>query len=99
MANVPQGVLIYRVFGALLFGAADKLDNVIRRAGFSKTRPQARQGVVHGHFTVNGRKTVSPSYVVRPGDVEAGVAGPHFFHQQTEAFLGAAKEEVAKVHE
>jgi sulfate permease, SulP family len=30
--NVPAGVLIYRVFGALLFGAADKLDNVMRRA-------------------------------------------------------------------
>ena len=32
VANVPRGVLIYRVFGALLFGAADKLDSVIRRA-------------------------------------------------------------------
>jgi len=31
--DVPQGVLVYRVFGALLFGAADKLDTVIRRAG------------------------------------------------------------------
>jgi len=31
--DVPPGVLVYRVFGALLFGAADKLDNVIRRAG------------------------------------------------------------------
>jgi SulP family sulfate permease len=30
--NVPQGVLIYRVLGALLFGATDKLDNVIRRS-------------------------------------------------------------------
>ncbi len=30
--NVPPGVLVYRVFGALLFGAADKLDSVIRRA-------------------------------------------------------------------
>lgn len=30
--NVPPGVLIYRVFGALLFGAADKVDNVLRRA-------------------------------------------------------------------
>jgi sulfate permease, SulP family len=30
--SVPRGVLIYRVFGALLFGAADKLDSVIRRA-------------------------------------------------------------------
>jgi small subunit ribosomal protein S4 len=46
-----------------------RLDNVVRRAGFAKTRPQARQGVVHGHFTVNGRKTVSPSYILRPGDV------------------------------
>lgn len=32
IANLPSGVLIYRVFGALLFGAADKLDSVIRRA-------------------------------------------------------------------
>ena len=32
VANVPRGVLVYRVFGALLFGAADKLDSVIRRA-------------------------------------------------------------------
>ncbi len=31
--DVPPGVLIYHVFGALLFGAADKLDNIIRRAG------------------------------------------------------------------
>ena len=30
--DVPRGVLVYRVFGALLFGAADKLDSVIRRA-------------------------------------------------------------------
>ncbi len=33
VANVPKGVVIYRVFGALLFGSAEKLDNVIRRAG------------------------------------------------------------------
>jgi SulP family sulfate permease len=32
VADLPRGVLIYRVFGALLFGAADKLDSVIRRA-------------------------------------------------------------------
>lgn len=31
--NVPQGTLVYRVFGALVFGAADKLDAVIRRMG------------------------------------------------------------------
>jgi sulfate permease, SulP family len=34
---LPPGVLIYRVFGALLFGAADKLDAVIRRAGTDTT--------------------------------------------------------------
>jgi small subunit ribosomal protein S4 len=46
-----------------------RLDNVIRRAGFTKTRPQARQGIVHGHFQVNGVKVTSPSYILRPGDV------------------------------
>jgi len=30
---MPQGVLVYRVFGALMFGGADKLDTIIRRAG------------------------------------------------------------------
>jgi small subunit ribosomal protein S4 len=46
-----------------------RLDNVVRRAGFVKTRPQARQGIVHGHFRVNGIKVTKPSYMIRPGDV------------------------------
>jgi small subunit ribosomal protein S4 len=46
-----------------------RLDNVVRRAGYTKTRPQARQGIVHGHFYVNGIKVTSPSYQLRPGDV------------------------------
>ncbi|MCE9528155.1 MAG: 30S ribosomal protein S4 [Planctomycetales bacterium] len=46
-----------------------RLDNVIRRAGLTKTRPQARQGIVHGHFFVNGIKVTSPSYNLRAGDV------------------------------
>jgi small subunit ribosomal protein S4 len=46
-----------------------RLDNVVRRAGFCKTRPQARQGIVHGHFQVNGIKVTKPSYLLRPGDV------------------------------
>ena len=53
----------------LLLTCEQRLDNVIRRAGFTKTRPQARQGIVHAHFHVNGVKVTSPSYVVRPGDV------------------------------
>ena len=46
-----------------------RLDNIVRRAGFTKTRPQARQGIVHGHFQVNGVKTTSPSFRIRAGDV------------------------------
>lgn len=53
----------------LLLMCERRLDNVIRRAGFTKTRPQSRQGVVHGHFFVNGAKVTSPSYILRPGDV------------------------------
>ncbi|HEX6946668.1 MAG TPA: 30S ribosomal protein S4 [Acidimicrobiia bacterium] len=46
-----------------------RLDNVVWRAGFASTRPQARQLVNHGHFLVNGRKVDIPSYQLRPGDV------------------------------
>ena len=46
-----------------------RLDNVVRRAGFCKTRPQARQGIAHGHFLVNGQKQDRASYLVKPGDV------------------------------
>lgn len=53
----------------LLLMCERRLDNVVRRAGFTKTRPQARQGIVHGHFQVNGVKVTSPSYRLRPGDV------------------------------
>jgi small subunit ribosomal protein S4 len=53
----------------LLLMCENRLDNVVRRVGFCKTRPQARQGVVHGHFRVNGQKVDKPSYQLRPGDV------------------------------
>lgn len=46
-----------------------RLDNVIRRAGFCATRIQARQGIVHSHFQLNGRTVDRPSIWVRPGDV------------------------------
>lgn len=46
-----------------------RLDNVVRRAGFAATRPQARQGIVHAHFQLNGRTVTKPSIWVRPGDV------------------------------
>ena len=50
----------------LLMLCERRLDNVIRRAGFTRTRPQARQGIVHGHFQVNGVKVTKPSFVLRP---------------------------------
>jgi small subunit ribosomal protein S4 len=53
----------------LLILCERRLDNVVRRAGFCKTRPQARQGISHGHFLVNGRKQDRASYLVKPGDV------------------------------
>lgn len=48
-----------------------RLDNVVYRLGFASSRPEARQLVLHGHFSVNGRKVTVPSYQVRPGDVVA----------------------------
>ena len=45
-----------------------RLDNVVYRAGFARTRQQARQLVNHGHFRVNGKKVDIPSYQVRSGD-------------------------------
>ena len=46
-----------------------RLDNVVYRLGFAMSRAEARQLVSHGHFTVNGRKVNSPSYLVKPGMV------------------------------
>lgn len=48
-----------------------RLDNVVWRSGFAATRPQARQLVNHGHFTVNGKKVDIPSFQVKKGDVVA----------------------------
>ena len=46
-----------------------RLDNVIFRLGFARTRREARQLVSHSHFTVNGKKVNIPSYLVKVGDV------------------------------
>ena len=46
-----------------------RLDNVVYRAGWAATRPQARQFVNHGHVEVNGRRVDIPSYRLRKGDV------------------------------
>lgn len=46
-----------------------RLDNVVYRAGFAKSRDMARQVVRHGHITVNGHKVDIPSYRVSPHDI------------------------------
>ncbi len=48
-----------------------RLDSVVFRLGFARTRKDARQSVTHGHFTVNGRRVDIPSYQVKQGDVIA----------------------------
>jgi len=46
-----------------------RIDNVVYRAGFAASRPQARQLVLHGHFLVNGKKVDVPSYELDQNDV------------------------------
>ena len=46
-----------------------RLDNVIYRAGYAKSRDMGRQLVRHGHITVNGRKVDIPSYRVSEHDI------------------------------
>ena len=48
-----------------------RLDNIVYRAGFAMSRPEARQLVNHAHFTVNGKKVNIPSYLCKAGDVIA----------------------------
>ena len=46
-----------------------RLDNVVYRLGFASSRKEARQLVLHNHFSVNGKKVNIPSYLVSVGDV------------------------------
>jgi small subunit ribosomal protein S4 len=54
---------------ALLQILESRLDNVVYRAGFAKSRDMARQLVRHGHFLVNGRRVDIPSYRVTGSDI------------------------------
>ena len=46
-----------------------RLDNVVFRMGFARTRKEARQVVGHKHVLVNGKQVNVPSYLVKAGDV------------------------------
>lgn len=48
-----------------------RMDNTVYRLGFAMSRAEARQLVLHGHFTVDGRKVNIPSFIVKPGMVVA----------------------------
>ncbi len=48
-----------------------RLDNIVYRLGWASSRAEARQLVVHNHFTLNGKKVNVPSLLVKAGDVIA----------------------------
>ena len=50
-----------------LFLLESRLDNLVYRLGFARTRRAARQLVNHGHILVNGKKVDIPSFIVKPG--------------------------------
>jgi len=61
-----------------------RLDNVVYRLGYARSRAQARELVTHGHFNVNGRRTDVPSQSVNPGDqvsVREGSSGRTYFNE------------------
>ena len=53
----------------LLIMLESRLDNLVYRLGFAKTRRASRQIVNHGHILVNGKSVDIPSYQVKPGDI------------------------------
>lgn len=52
-----------------------RLDNVLFRAGFSKTRAQARQAASHGHILINNKRVTIPSILLSEGDTVSLRAG------------------------
>lgn len=67
MADKQQGITGENLLRIL----ESRLDNVVYRLGLGSSRAEARQLVVHGHFTVNGKKVDIPSYLVSVGDTIA----------------------------
>jgi small subunit ribosomal protein S4 len=67
LANKKAGVTGENLLAIL----ESRLDNVVYRLGFGTSRPEARQLVRHGHFTVNGKRVNIPSYLISANDVIA----------------------------
>lgn len=64
-----------------------RLDNMVYRANFVESRAKARQTVLHGFTTVNGRKVNVPSYLIKVGD-KLGIKGSE---EQIKAFKETTK--------
>lgn len=62
--KVPTGLKVLQL-------CESRLDNIVHRSGLIPSRAMARQLIVHGHFTVDGKKTMSPSYQLKAGQVVA----------------------------
>jgi small subunit ribosomal protein S4 len=60
--KVPTGLRLLQLL-------EQRLDNLVYRSGMVPSRKQARQLILHGHFTVNGKKVTIPSYSVKQGEV------------------------------
>jgi len=85
-----------------------RLDNVVYRAGFAKSRDAARQLIRHGHFMVNGTKVDIPSFLVSEADIVAVrakslemtpfvVARAEAGERQVPAWLGVVTEGAMRV--
>ncbi len=60
--KVPTGLKILQL-------CESRLDNLVHKSGMVPSRPQARQLIAHGHFTVDGTRVYTPSYHIKPGQV------------------------------
>ena len=67
MAEKMDGITGQNLLGLL----ERRLDNVVYRMGMAASRKEARQLVLHAHFTLNGKKVTIPSLLVKAGDVIA----------------------------
>lgn len=86
----------------LLSRLESRLDNVVFRAGFVKTRRAARQLVSHGHVTVGGKRMNVPSYQVKMGEVvgiREGSRQSPLFVSRTEAAAETKTPEWLKLGE
>jgi small subunit ribosomal protein S4 len=54
--------------GEFVRALESRIDNVVFRLGFGRSRAMARKMVLHGHIMVNGKKVTSPGFVTKTGD-------------------------------